>query len=78
MTKKQDIPDGVEIRWSYRPDDRAKQGETEFLPRDLARQKVREGLAVRVQTTPEPEPQAEPESDAPRIPKKTVAPTREG
>jgi hypothetical protein len=65
MVKKDAPPvDGVKVRWSYRPDDRSKQGTEEVLPRDLARQKIREGLAVAVREIPEPE---EPAADAPAL-----------
>lgn len=46
--------DGVEVEWRYRPDDRAKQGTKEHLPADLAKIKVREGLAVYVPAAPPP------------------------
>lgn len=46
--------DELEVVWSYRPDDRSKQGKKEKLPADLARMKVREGLAVFPKPKPEP------------------------
>ena len=36
----------LDVVWSYRPDDRSKQGTTESLPDDLAKMKVSEGLAT--------------------------------
>jgi hypothetical protein len=77
MTKKQAGPGEVEVRWSYRPDDRAKQGTTEFLPRDLARQKVAEGLAVLVPPATEPEVEDATEVEPARpAAKKTTAPAQ--
>lgn len=40
-----DERDGVEIIWAYRPDDRSKQDTSEWLPADVAKMKVQEGLA---------------------------------
>lgn len=37
--------DEVEIVWAYCPHDREKQGTSEWLPRDVAREKVTSGLA---------------------------------
>lgn len=56
-----EIPAGhVEVVWAYRPDDRSKQGKTEVLPRDVARQKVSEGLARYAPARPaEPDAEAE-------------------
>ena len=52
----------LDVVWSYRPDDRSKQGTTESLPDDLARMKVAEGLAVWPKV--KPEPAVEPEKPA--------------
>lgn len=53
------MSDELKIVWSYRPDDRSKQGKTQSLPADLAKLKVKEGLAVWPKPEPEPEPEAE-------------------
>jgi hypothetical protein len=58
--------DGVEIEWSYRPDDRSKQGKRETLPADLARQKVAEGLAVYPRAAREPFVDTAPEDKSTR------------
>lgn len=63
---KKDIPPGaeaVEVVWAYRPDDRSKQGKREWLARDVAEMKVREGLARWVGTRFSDEPMPEPASE---------------
>lgn len=64
--------DELEVVWAYRPDDRSKQGTSEFLPADLAKMKVREGLAV----WPKPKPvEAEVKAVATaKVPKQTTPP----
>lgn len=63
----------LDVVWSYCPDDRSKQGTTESLPDDLAKLKVKEGLAV----WPKPAPVVEAPAEKPaavKVPKQSTPP----